>query len=102
MRASAPALLGSSWQSLGGSQAGTLQKMEALAKTDGHTEKRMETKASNIIFAWCDRVAALILGLGLCGGMASQERDGVCERQHGTVKDFLTIEVRPVAMGHHG
>src|SRR5579864_3952426 len=63
----------------------------------------MKTKASNIRFASVTGAAALILGLGLCGGIAAaQEPDGANERLHSTAQDFLRLNARPIAIGHHG
>ncbi len=64
----------------------------------------METKASNIRFAWVARAAAVILGLGLCGGLAvaGDEPENAEGNQRSTAKDFLRLEVRPIAIGHHG
>jgi glycerophosphoryl diester phosphodiesterase len=44
------------------------------------------------------------LALSLCGGiaMAGNERDDDKDRQRSTAKDFLRLEVRPIAIGHHG
>ena len=44
------------------------------------------------------------LALSLCGGiaMAGNERDNDKDRQRSTAKDFLRLEVRPIAIGHHG
>jgi glycerophosphoryl diester phosphodiesterase len=44
------------------------------------------------------------LALSLCGGiaMAGNERDDDKDQKRSTAKDFLRLEVRPIALGHHG
>lgn len=63
----------------------------------------MRTKSMNVRpprVAW---LGALVLGLGFCGGIAAaQESDGDNEQRHSTAEDFLRLNVRPIAIGHHG
>ena len=49
-------------------------------------------------------LGALILSLNLCGGIAraSDEPDGDNGQPHSTAEDFLRVDVRPIAIGHHG
>jgi glycerophosphoryl diester phosphodiesterase len=49
-------------------------------------------------------LGTLMLSLNLCGGIAraSDEPDGDNDQQHSTAQDFLTLNVRPIAIGHHG
>lgn len=52
-------------------------------------------------------LAALPLGalaLGLCGGIASAGEDHERDAEHrrSTAEDFLRLDVRPIAIGHHG
>jgi len=49
-------------------------------------------------------LGALILSLNLCGGLAraSDEPDDGKDHPHSTAEDFLRLNVRPIAIGHHG
>jgi len=49
-------------------------------------------------------LGALILSLNLCGGLAraSDEPDDDKDHPHSTAEDFLRLNVRPIAIGHHG
>jgi glycerophosphoryl diester phosphodiesterase len=49
-------------------------------------------------------LGALILSLNLCGGLAraSDEPDDEKDHPHSTAEDFLRLNVRPIAIGHHG
>ena len=49
-------------------------------------------------------LGALILSLNLCGGLAraSDEPDDENDHPHSTAEDFLRLNVRPIAIGHHG
>ena len=49
-------------------------------------------------------LGAMVLGLNLCGGMAraSDEPDDDNDQQYSTAQDFLNLNVRPIAIGHHG
>jgi glycerophosphoryl diester phosphodiesterase len=49
-------------------------------------------------------LGALMLSLNLCGGIAraSDEPDSDNGQQHSTAENFLRINVRPIAIGHHG
>lgn len=48
-------------------------------------------------------LGALMLSLNLCGiARASDEPDSDNDQQHSTAEDFLRINVRPIAIGHHG
>ena len=55
----------------------------------------------NLNTAMC--LGALMLSLNLCGiARASDEPDSDNDRQHSTAEDFLRVNVRPIAIGHHG
>ncbi len=49
-------------------------------------------------------LGALVLSLNLCGGLAraSDEPDDDKDHPHSTAEDFLRLNVRPIAIGHHG
>jgi glycerophosphoryl diester phosphodiesterase len=49
-------------------------------------------------------LGALILSLNLCGGLAraSDEPDDDKDHPYSTAEDFLRLNVRPIAIGHHG
>jgi len=49
-------------------------------------------------------LGALILSLNLWGGLAraSDEPDDDKDHPHSTAEDFLRLNVRPIAIGHHG
>jgi hypothetical protein len=49
-------------------------------------------------------VLSLSLSLSLCGGQAraSDEPDDDKDHPHSTAEDFLRLNVRPIAIGHHG
>ena len=49
-------------------------------------------------------LGALVLSLSLCGGQAraSDEPDDDKDHPHSTAEDFLRLNVRPIAVGHHG
>ena len=49
-------------------------------------------------------LGALVLSLNLCGGLAraSDEPDDDKDHPHSTAQDFLRLNVRPIAIGHHG
>jgi glycerophosphoryl diester phosphodiesterase len=48
-------------------------------------------------------LGALAFTLNFCGGIAqaTDEPDGDNDHQHSTAQDFLTLNVRPIAIGHH-
>src|SRR5438128_2254007 len=62
----------------------------------------MKTKASGTTFLSIVRLAAL--ATSLCGGIAaaSPNPSGNKDHQTTTAEDFLSVPVRPVAIGHHG
>lgn len=47
---------------------------------------------------------ALVLSLSLCGGMARAQDEADADKggRRSTAEDFLRLEVRPIAIGHHG
>ena len=47
-------------------------------------------------------VAALILSLSGGVAMAANEPDGDSDQKRSTAEDFLQLNVRPIAIGHHG
>jgi glycerophosphoryl diester phosphodiesterase len=49
-------------------------------------------------------LGALVLSLSLCGGQAraSDKPDDDKDHPHSTAEDFLRLNVRPIAIGHHG
>jgi glycerophosphoryl diester phosphodiesterase len=49
-------------------------------------------------------LVALVLSLNLCGRLAraSDEPDDDKDHRHSTAEDFLRLDVRPIAIGHHG
>jgi len=79
-------------------------------------EGKMEakkTKTSNVrfprlvwLFPCLVWLGVLALSLNLCGGLAraSDESgdDNDKDRPHSTAEDFLRLNVRPIAIGHHG
>src|SRR5437773_3297887 len=46
------------------------------------------------------RLAIVVLSLSLCGGFAAAQEPG--NPLHSTAEDFLRLNVRPIAIGHHG
>ena len=65
-------------------------------------EAKMNTKASRIKFLSVVWLATL--SLSLCGGLAAagDKPDDAKSKQTSTAGDFLRLEVRPIAIGHHG
>src|SRR5215471_19287020 len=47
-------------------------------------------------------VAAIVLSLSGITAMAANEPDGDNDHKRSTAQDFLQLNVRPIAMGHHG
>lgn len=47
-------------------------------------------------------VAALALSLSGTIAMAADEPDGDSDQKRSTAEDFLQLNVRPIAIGHHG
>ncbi len=49
-------------------------------------------------------LGTFVLSLNLCGGLAraSDEPDDDKDHPHSTAEDFLRLNVRPIAIGHHG
>src|SRR5690242_7857760 len=45
-------------------------------------------------------VPALLFSLNLCGGLARASDDK--DHPHSTAEEFLRLNVRPIAIGHHG
>lgn len=64
----------------------------------------METKVVRVRFAATAGVVALILSLSLCSGFAAAQAPEAEPGNplHSTAEDFLRLDVRPVAIGHHG
>ena len=62
----------------------------------------MKTKASKSKFLSLVWLGAL--ALSLCGGVAvaADEPDGDSDQKRSTAEDFLQLNVRPIAIGHHG
>ncbi len=65
-------------------------------------EFSMKKKASG--FKFLSVIWLGTLSLSLCGGLAraSDEPNDDKDHQHSTAEDFLRLEVRPIAIGHHG
>src|SRR6266851_2113395 len=63
---------------------------------------KMKTKASKSKFLSLVWLGAL--ALNLCGGIAvaADEPDGGSDQKRSTAEDFLQLNVRPIAIGHHG
>src|SRR6266851_2582797 len=63
---------------------------------------KMKTKASKSKFLSLVWLGAL--ALNLCGGIAvaADEPDGGSDQKRSTAEDFLRLNVRPIAIGHHG
>jgi len=49
-------------------------------------------------------LGVLVFTLNVCVGIAqaTDEPDGDDDHQYSTAQDFLTLNVRPIAIGHHG
>src|SRR5690348_13935020 len=62
----------------------------------------MGTEASSGAFAWVAGLCALVLTLSFCSSVAAQQPDNDNDRLRSTAEDFLRLNVRPVAIGHHG
>jgi glycerophosphoryl diester phosphodiesterase len=62
----------------------------------------MATKASSGAFVRVAGLCVLVLSLSFCRNIAAQEPDNDNDRLRSTAEDFLRLNVRPVAIGHHG
>jgi glycerophosphoryl diester phosphodiesterase len=63
----------------------------------------VETKTLNGRFLRVALMSVLALSLSLCGGRAAAHgRDGDNDQLRSTAEGFLRLNVRPIAIGHHG
>src|SRR5712692_12131354 len=65
-------------------------------------KKEINMNAPGRKFLSAVSVAALILSLSGGVAMAANEPDGDSDQKRSTAEDFLQLNVRPIAIGHHG
>jgi len=65
-------------------------------------KKEINMNAPGRKFLSAVSVAALILSLSGGIAMAANEPDGDSDQKRSTAEDFLQLNVRPIAIGHHG
>jgi glycerophosphoryl diester phosphodiesterase len=73
-------------------------------KTSSHCEKnKKEIKMNAQRHKFLSVVSVAALALTLSGvAMAANEPDGDSDQKRSTAQDFLQLNVRPIAIGHHG
>src|SRR5262245_16586430 len=86
--------------------------LQVTTLMEGNMEAK-ETKTSKVrfpclvwLFPCLVWLGALALSLNLCGGLAQASDESGADndkvRPHSTAEDFLRLNVRPIAIGHHG
>jgi|SRR6267154_5033070 len=65
-------------------------------------KKEINMNAPKRKFLSAVSVAALALSLSGTIAMAADEPDGDSDQKRSTAEDFLQLNVRPIAIGHHG
>src|SRR5215475_994182 len=86
--------------------------LQVTTLMEGKMEAK-ETKTSNVrfprlvwLFPCLVWLGVLALSLNLCGGLARASDESGADndkvRPHSTAEDFLRLNVRPIAIGHHG